>query len=72
MRQALTSDDRIVLDVVVLKSGEKIRTWSSRTADGTDLVMDGVVASSGGHQTGWAVRCLGQRADRRPPTLESL
>ena len=72
LRQELTSDDRIVLDVVMLKSGDKIRTWSSRNADGTNLVTDGVVTSSGGHETRWMVHCLGQRADYQPSPLGSL
>jgi hypothetical protein len=57
LRQVLTTDPRIVLDVVLLKMNDKVRTWSSRVSDGTILVTDGFVDGSSGHQTPWEARC---------------
>src|SRR5215470_12092486 len=44
LRQVLATDDSIVLDVVMIKDGERIRIWSSRTVEGNVLVTDGMVA----------------------------
>jgi hypothetical protein len=57
LRQVLTTDPSIVLDVVLLKVNDKLRTWSSRLSNGTILVSDGIVDRSGGHQTSWEQRC---------------
>jgi hypothetical protein len=57
LRQVLTTDPSIVLDVVLLKVNDKLRTWSSRFSDGTILVSDGTVDRSGGQQTPWEARC---------------
>ncbi|HEY7299376.1 MAG TPA: hypothetical protein VH684_15830 [Xanthobacteraceae bacterium] len=56
MRQVLTTDEAMVLDVVVLKDNEKIRVWSSHTAGGDTLVKDGI-ASPTNRKTRWATRC---------------
>ena len=64
LRQVLATDDTVVLVIVMLKSNDKIRVWSSRTADGNVLVKDGTIASASDQATRWAGRC-----DRRagPP-----
>ena len=61
LRQVLTTDDTIVLDITMLKINDRIRIWSSRTADGNTLVKDGMIASANGQETRWASRC-GERA----------
>jgi hypothetical protein len=63
LRQLLTTDDRIVLDTVLLRMTDRIRTWSSRLADGSTLVEDGAVPASNGQETGWKNRCDERRAD---------
>jgi hypothetical protein len=63
LRQVLTTDDSIVLDVVMLKINDRIRIWSSRTADGNTLVKDGMIASARDQETRWARRCGERRAD---------
>ena len=60
LRQVLVSDSRIVLDNVMLKNDERVRMWSSRGADGTTLVWDGVVPMTNGHETRWTARCQGR------------
>lgn len=65
LRQLLTTDDRIVLDTVILRAADRIRTWSSRLADGSALVEDGSVPASNGQETGWKNRCDVRRADGR-------
>jgi hypothetical protein len=57
LRQVLTTDGKIVLDVVLWKINDRLRTWSSRVSDGTILVADGVVSATNGHQTPWIGRC---------------
>jgi hypothetical protein len=57
IRQVLTNDPTIVVDVVLLKVNDRIRTWSSRVSGGTTLVSDGIVDRSSGHQTKWLGRC---------------
>ena len=57
LRQVLTTDSSIVLDVVVWKVNDKIRIWSSRVSNGGTLVADGLVTLSNGHETPWEGRC---------------
>ena len=63
LRHLLVTDDNIVLDVVMLKAGNRIRIWSSRGADGHTYVEDGLLPSPKGQETGWLVRCDGQWTD---------
>src|SRR5262249_12198467 len=64
MRQVVASDEKVVLDVVMVKDGERIRIWSSHTADGSVLVQDGTIASARDQQTRWAGRCGERRAEQ--------
>ncbi|HLQ91511.1 MAG TPA: hypothetical protein VK148_15905 [Xanthobacteraceae bacterium] len=57
LRQVLTTDHLIVVDVVIWKVNDRIRIWSSRLTDGTTLVNNGTVASANGQETMWVVRC---------------
>jgi hypothetical protein len=57
LRQVLATDGKVVLDVVLWKVNDKLRTWSSRVSDGSALVVDGVVSSTNGHKTPWIGRC---------------
>ena len=57
LRQVLTSNDRVMLDIVLLKENDKIRIWSSLFPDGTALVEDGVMTSMTGRETRWMTRC---------------
>ncbi|MEA2903363.1 MAG: hypothetical protein QOI12_750 [Alphaproteobacteria bacterium] len=57
MRQVLATDNRVVLDVVLMKSNDRVRVWSSRASDGTALVKDGTVALTSGQETRWVTRC---------------
>jgi hypothetical protein len=57
LRQVLTSNDRVTLDIVLLKDNGKIRIWSSLFPDGTALVEDGVMTSMTGRETRWMTRC---------------
>jgi hypothetical protein len=57
LRQVLMSNDRVTLDIVLLKENDKIRIWSSLFPDGTSLVEDGVMSSLTGRETRWMVRC---------------
>jgi hypothetical protein len=57
LRQVLTSNDRVTLDIVLLKDDGKIRIWSSLFPDGTALVEDGVMTSMTGRETRWMTRC---------------
>jgi hypothetical protein len=57
LRQVLMSNDRVTLDVVLLKENDKIRIWSSLFPDGTALVEDGVMSSMTGRETRWMTRC---------------
>src|SRR5258707_473605 len=57
LRQVLTSNDRVALDIVLLKENDKIRIWSSLFPDGTALVEDGVMTSMTGRETRWMTRC---------------
>jgi hypothetical protein len=64
LRQMLTNDDRVVLDTVILRETDRIRTWSSHLTDGSALVEDGAVPAANGQVTGWKNRCDVRRADR--------
>jgi len=68
LRQVLMSDNRVVLDTVMLKSGDRIRVWSSRGIDGTTLVTDGMVSRASGAETRWVSRCQGQWTGGPPVT----
>jgi hypothetical protein len=57
LRQVLMSNDRVTLDIVLLKENDKIRIWSSLFPDGTALVEDGVMTSMTGRDTRWMTRC---------------
>jgi hypothetical protein len=57
LRQLLTTDDQIALDNVLLKSYDRIRVWSSRGADGSEYVQDGLIPSANDRETGWMARC---------------
>jgi hypothetical protein len=66
LRQVLTTDRRVVLDIVMVRDNDKLRVWSSRSIDGTMLVRDGTIALANGHATQWVERCQGRRADSTP------
>lgn len=71
MRQVLTTDDRVVLDTVMLKITGRIRNWSSRFADGSaTLVEGGVVPPGERHETGWMTRCDVRRASNMNTVLD--
>jgi hypothetical protein len=57
LRQVLASNDRVTLDIVLLKENDKVRIWSSLFPDGTALVEDGVMTSMTGRETRWMTRC---------------
>jgi hypothetical protein len=57
LRQVLMSNDRVTLDIVLLKENDRIRIWSSLFPDGTALVEDGVMSSMTGRETRWMTRC---------------
>ena len=57
LRQVLMSNDKVTLDIVLLKENDKIRIWSSLFPDGTALVEDGVMSSMTGRETRWMTRC---------------
>ena len=68
LRQVLAADETVVLDIVLLKSNDKIRVWLSRTAAGDVLVKDGMIASANRQETRWAGRC-GERWAGRPDLI---
>ena len=70
LRQVLATDDSVVLDMVILKDSERIRIWSSQTADGNVLVRDGMIASGNDQRTRWAGRCGERRAMQPGSPLE--
>jgi hypothetical protein len=70
LRQILAADDSVVLDMVILKDNERIRIWSSQTADGNVLVKDGMIASGSDQRTRWAGRCGERRAMQPGSPLE--
>jgi hypothetical protein len=45
--QVLHMPDRTPVDLVLLKEGGSLRVWSSHTADGRMLVIDGVITGNG-------------------------
>jgi len=57
LRQVLMSNDRVTLDIVLLKEKDRIRIWSSLFPDGTSLVEDGVMSSLTGRETRWMTHC---------------
>jgi hypothetical protein len=57
LRQLLTSDDQIALDTVMLKMQNQLRVWSSRGADGSTFVQDGLIPAASDRETGWMSRC---------------
>jgi hypothetical protein len=57
LRQVLMSNDRVTLEIVLVKENDKIRIWSSLFPDGTALVEDGVMTSMTGRETRWMTRC---------------
>jgi hypothetical protein len=57
LRQVLVGNDRVTLDIVLVKQNDKIRIWSSLFPDGTALVEDGVLTSATGRETRWMTHC---------------
>jgi hypothetical protein len=57
LRQVLVGNDRVTLDIILVKDNDRIRIWSSLFPDGTALVEEGVMASQGGRETRWLARC---------------
>jgi hypothetical protein len=57
MRQVLIGNDRVTLDIVLLKENDRIRIWSSVFPDGTSLVEEGIVTSFTGRETRWMRHC---------------
>jgi hypothetical protein len=53
----LTTDDQVALDTVMLKAKDRIRIWSSRGADGSKYVQEGLIPAANNHETGWMERC---------------
>jgi hypothetical protein len=66
LRQLLTTDDQIALDTVMVKATDRIRIWSSRGADGSQYVQDGLVPAANNHETGWMERCEMRWASAAP------
>src|SRR5258708_13579328 len=56
LRQVLMTNDRVTLDIVLLKENDKIRIWSSLFPDGTALVEEGVMPAMTGRETPWMTR----------------
>lgn len=67
LRQLLTTDYQVALNVVMMKANDRIRMWSSYGADGYTFVENGEVPSANGRETSWMVRCNMRSADRRGP-----
>jgi hypothetical protein len=57
MRQVLSSNKEVTLDIVLLKEKDRIRIWTSAFPDGTLLVEDGILSSFNGRETRWMARC---------------
>jgi hypothetical protein len=57
LRQTLIGNERVILDIVLIKESDRIRIWSSLFPDGTALVEDGVMTSATGRETRWMTRC---------------
>jgi hypothetical protein len=56
LRQLLTTDDQVALDMVILKSNDRIRVWSSRGAEGSEYVQDGLIPAADNRETAWMER----------------
>src|SRR3954470_827328 len=63
LRQILISDPKILLDVVIVKSGDRTRIWFSREVGGALLVIGGTFPDGPGAPTRWAERCNERRVD---------
>jgi hypothetical protein len=57
LRQVLTTDDKVVLDTVMLRANARVRLWSSRGVDGRQYVEDGLVPTANNRETDWMERC---------------
>jgi hypothetical protein len=57
MRQVLAGNDKVTLDIVLMKENGRIRIWSSAFPDGTPLVEDGVLTTATGRETRWMAHC---------------
>jgi hypothetical protein len=57
LRQLLTTDDQIALNVVMMRANGRIRVWSSHASDGSIFVENGAVPSANNRETGWMERC---------------
>jgi hypothetical protein len=57
LRQLLTTDDQVALDIVILKSNDRIRVWSSRGAEGSEYVQHGLIPAANNRETSWMERC---------------
>jgi hypothetical protein len=57
IRLVLTTDDQIVIDVVLMKEKDRIRIWSSTTGEGKSLVKEGVIAAPVNRETRWSSHC---------------
>lgn len=57
LRQVLIGNERVILDIVLIKESDRIRIWSSLFPDGTALVEDGVLTSATGRETRWMTHC---------------
>jgi hypothetical protein len=57
LRQLLMTDDQVALDMVILKSNDRIRVWSSRGAAGSEYVQDGLIPAADNRETAWMERC---------------
>src|SRR5262245_53463837 len=68
LRQVLTSDPKVVLDIVMLRENGRLRVWSSRSVDGAVLVRDGTIAQSNRQSTQWVARCQDKWAVSPAPT----
>jgi len=65
LRQLLMTDDQVALDIVMLKSNERIRILSSRGADGTKYVQGGTIPAANNRETLWMERCDTRSASDR-------
>jgi hypothetical protein len=69
LRQVLSSDPNVVLDIVMMRDNGKVRVWSSRSADGTTtLVRNGRIAKTNGQATQWVTSCKDRWAVNPPAT----
>jgi hypothetical protein len=70
LRQLLTTDDEISLNVVMIKANGRIRVWSSYGADGSTFVENGAVPSANDRETSWMARCNVKWTSRIRPVSE--